>query len=113
MVRAQLSADSIRLPSDRSYRSPAHSGGHFRHRDSLAAMKTAVTAATSAIMPMVSVSKSDANEAGNAVLRWCGVEPFVGGGKTLELLTPACNPSQHGSGDRTKSKLQETLISSA
>jgi hypothetical protein len=35
----------------------------------------------------------------------------IADGKTLELLTSACIGSQHGSGDRTKPKLQETLIS--
>jgi hypothetical protein len=73
---------------------------------------TAAKAAISATKPMAPAFKSDANEAGKAVLRPCCVELFVADGKTLELLTSACIGSQHGSGDRTKPKLQETLISS-
>ena len=89
----------------------AHPGGHFLDRDPT--REATAIAAMNTMNPMVPVSKSDANEAGRAVLRSCCMEPFVADGKSLELLRSACSAAQHGSGDRTKPKLRETLISSA
>jgi hypothetical protein len=62
------------------------SGGPFLQHDSLVTMKKIISAAAKTIRPMVSVSQSHANEAGNAVLRSCCVELFVASCNALELL---------------------------
>jgi hypothetical protein len=92
-----------------SNRIPAHSGGHFLHRDTVAAMKKITSTTAKTIRPMVSVSQSDANEAGKVVLRSCCVEPFVVPGKALELLSPACSAAQHGSAGRTKRRSRQAI----
>jgi hypothetical protein len=55
-------------------------------------------------------SKNDWNEAGKAVLRSCCVEPFVADGKTLELLTLACNAAQHRSREERNEDHAKLLI---
>jgi hypothetical protein len=65
-------------------------------------MKKIISAAAKTIRPMVSVSQSHANEAGNAVLRSCCVELFVAAGNALELLLLTGSAAQHGSAGRTK-----------
>jgi hypothetical protein len=65
-------------------------------------MKKTISATAKTMRPMVSVSQSDANEAGKAVLRSCCVDLFVVAGNALELLSLARSAAQHGSGDRTK-----------
>jgi hypothetical protein len=77
-------------------------GGRFLHGDSLAAMKRAASATTSTTRPIVSLSHSDANEAGKAVLRSYCVEPLVVACNVLELLSLACSAAQHGLAGRTK-----------
>jgi len=57
---------------------------------------TAAKAAISATKPMAPAFKSDANEAGKAVLRSRCVGLFVAYGKTLELLTQASIDAQNG-----------------
>jgi hypothetical protein len=80
----------------------SHPGGYFLRRDTMAATKKIISTTIKTIRPMVSVSKSDANEAGKAVLRPCCVELFVVACKALKLLSLTCNAAQHGSPGRTK-----------
>jgi hypothetical protein len=58
-------------------------------------MRTARTAPIRTTRPIESVSRSDVNEAGKAVLRSCCVELFAVARNALELLLLACSTTQH------------------